>query len=370
MRKAVFAAVPLLVLIVLAETAARIWALADPQLFTRPLPEEEGGLFVDDPDLFWRLAPDLNIDYRGNRVRTNAQGLRSPPLSERTPDEFRILSLGESTTFGTGVENAQTYSARLEAHLNAMQDQHRVRVLNAGTPAHSSYQFATYLREEGLELEPDLVLLYSEVNDYLPASLRDSSHNEVGVARSDAELAAARGSALRRWLETNSALYRALSFARARRAIARFETHEVENPMDDIGLPSIGLRPRVFEREEGSPELAPAGISEQRLPPRVKPDERVAHLQAIAEICRENDIALLVIHPAYRQTRPHECALTRLVREQGIDTLEAYPVLHPDPATPGALYRDQFHPTRRGHERLARALARKIARGPLATLEP
>ena len=266
MRKAVFAAIPLLVLIVLVESAARLWAQAEPQLFTRPLPEEEGGLFVDDPALFWRLAPNLDIEYRGNRVRTNAHGLRSPALREKHPHEYRILSLGESTTFGTGVEDAHTYSARLQWHLNRMQEDRVIRVMNAGTPAHSSYQFSTFLRERGLPLEPDLVLVYSEANDYLPASLRDSSNNEVGVALSDAELAAARGSTLRRWLETHSAFYRALAFARARSAIAQFESNEVENPMDGIGLPSIGLKPRIFEREAGSDAVAPAAISEQQLP--------------------------------------------------------------------------------------------------------
>ncbi len=347
-------------LVALLETGARLWYLSDPQLFTRPLPEEEGGLFVDDALLFWRLAPNLDLDYRGNRVRTNRDGLRSPPVPERHPSEFRILSLGESTTFGTGVEDHETYSARLEDLLAASQTSRSYRVLNAGTPAHSSYQFQAYLRNHGFEHQPDLVLLYSEVNDYLPASLRDSSNNEIGVSLSDAELAVARGSTIQRWLETHSAFFGALRFARARNQLAQFHAGSAKFPMRDIGLPSIGLKPRLFEREAGSTGLTRSKIREGQLPPRVRSQERRDHLHAIANACEAQDVALLVIHPAYRDTRPHDCELTRFVETRGVAMLDAYPVLHPSDVEAGALYRDLFHPNREGHERLSQALAQRV----------
>lgn len=360
MKRFVFAGIPLLVVALLLESGARVWALADPQIFTRPLPEEEGGLFRDDPLLFWRLAENLDIDYRGNRVRTNALGHRSPELGARERNEYRILSLGESTTFGTGVEDGETYSARLEAHLNRIQRERKVRVLNAGTPAHSSYQFQRYLRERGVALEPDLVLVYSEINDYLPASLRDSSHHEIGVSLSDAELASSRGSTLRRWLETNSAFYRALSFARARSRIAQFDAGTTGDPLQAIGLPTIGLKPRLFERRGEGPYFEPAGVAENRLPPRVRPHERIAHLEAIAQTCEENDIELLLIHPAYRHSRPHECPLTQFADERGVPLLEAHSVLHPEAREPEGLFLDLFHPDPEGHIRLGRALAETI----------
>src|SRR5262245_5960375 len=78
------------------------------------------GLDVSDPDLFWRYRPHQDLQWKAIRVRTNAFGLRDRERSvAKPPGVFRILSLGESTTFGDQIDATQTYSYLLEEMLNA-----------------------------------------------------------------------------------------------------------------------------------------------------------------------------------------------------------------------------------------------------------
>lgn len=217
----------------------------------------------------------------------------------------------------------------MQHYLERSDPSHNYRVLNAGTPAHSSFQFLNYLRERGLALEPDLVLLYSELNDYLPSSLRDSTNNELGVTMSDRELHSAKSSILYNELEAHSAFFRAVTYSRARSSIARFQADQVSNPLVTISLPKIGLRPRLFEQRDGASQLTRAGSEETALPSRVSPKERRENLEVIAAFCREHEIRLLLIHPSYRMSKAHECLLTAFCSEEKVPMLDAREFLHP-----------------------------------------
>jgi hypothetical protein len=133
--------------------------------------------------------------------------------------------------------------------LNEALPERHVTVANAGVPAWSSFQSLKYLELRGLELEPDLVLFYHELNDYLPSSLRDSSNNEIGALQTDRELYDSRLQRTRRAFFERSALFRFLSYQIARLRIAGFGTADFDNPLLDIGLPDIGLAPRLKQRD-------------------------------------------------------------------------------------------------------------------------
>jgi hypothetical protein len=66
-----------------------------------------GNLEVYDPDprLYWRLRPNQNCYTKVNhqRVRINSLGTRGPEFQpSKPPQTIRILSLGDSRTFGWG----------------------------------------------------------------------------------------------------------------------------------------------------------------------------------------------------------------------------------------------------------------------------
>src|SRR5689334_22432987 len=118
-----------------------------------------GHLEIYEPDakLYWKLKPNQDcftkIDHKP--VHVNAQGTRGPEFAQNTPaNTIRILSLGDSRTFGWGLADEETYSRRLEKLLQQrFGDGKRVEVINAGVNAWSYPQIAVYLRDVGLRFK-------------------------------------------------------------------------------------------------------------------------------------------------------------------------------------------------------------------------
>jgi len=125
-------------------------------------------------------------------VHVNALGLRGP---ERTvgkpPNRARILVLGDSFAFGFGVAQDETFSAELERQLG--ERGLRVEVLSSGVPGWSLDNELVYLRTQGFDLEPDLILLASCEND-----LSDLAWNRLTL---DAERLPLRVEATRRMID-------------------------------------------------------------------------------------------------------------------------------------------------------------------------
>jgi lysophospholipase L1-like esterase len=124
-----------------------------------------GNLEVYDPDpkLYWRLKPNQNCFTKVNHqpVRINSLGTRGPEFQPSKPEQtIRILSLGDSRTFGWGLSEHETYSARLGQMLQEkLGAGKRVEVINAGVNGWAFDQMNVYFREIGLRYHPDLVIV-------------------------------------------------------------------------------------------------------------------------------------------------------------------------------------------------------------------
>jgi len=134
--------------------------------------------FELDPDLIYRLRPHNVVTWQAAEFtetsRTNALGMRGPEVGAKRPDEHRVLALGDSFTYGHGVQDDEAYPAVLEALLRAAG--HDATVLNAGVPGYSSDQsYARFVRD-GLAVRPDLLLVgihCSDVSDNFERPLYD-----------------------------------------------------------------------------------------------------------------------------------------------------------------------------------------------------
>ncbi len=126
-----------------------------------------------DPLLFWRLRPGSK--FQGDML--NSLGLRGPEVADKTADEFRVLSLGESTTYGWKIPYELCYSARLETRLRA---HGHARVINAGFPGYTVFQGRVFLEHRGLALSPDAVLLYFGFNDFQNVAFRQERDSRAG----------------------------------------------------------------------------------------------------------------------------------------------------------------------------------------------
>jgi lysophospholipase L1-like esterase len=81
-------------------------------------------------------------------------------------DDTIVLSLGESTTYGSGVSKDETYSALLGVSLRARDAARRYRVLNLGWPHAISNDIAACLDDALRALRPAIVLVNAGHNDH------------------------------------------------------------------------------------------------------------------------------------------------------------------------------------------------------------
>ena len=132
---------------------------------------------VPDPNLSFVHEPNTHAFLMGQDVKINSLGLRDReiPLT-KSPGTYRILVLGDSTTFGWGVSFDDTASKILEKKLNAQQipGYERFEVINAGVGNYDTVQEVTYYKTRGRELHPDMVILVYFINDPEPVPRQKS----------------------------------------------------------------------------------------------------------------------------------------------------------------------------------------------------
>jgi lysophospholipase L1-like esterase len=92
------------------------------------------------------------------------------------PGIYRIIALGDSLTYGYGIEEKDTYPRVLETLLN---DTFRVEVLNLGVSGAQSEDIYNTLREKLPELKPNLVIYGMCVNDFLPSKVGQYDNNRA-----------------------------------------------------------------------------------------------------------------------------------------------------------------------------------------------
>ncbi|MGQ0812212.1 MAG: SGNH/GDSL hydrolase family protein [Nitrospiraceae bacterium] len=119
---------------------------------------------ISDPALVFRHRPFWKATYQGVEVRFNEFGLRDEPIGPKMASEYRVLILGDSVPFGWGVQQEQTFPAKLQQILTIRSGQ-PVRVINGGVAGYNTVQEYTFLEKQGLSFEPDLILLFYHSND-------------------------------------------------------------------------------------------------------------------------------------------------------------------------------------------------------------
>ena len=348
-KKALFALIPVTALFLFTEAVVRVVGLAGPESAAQVLPV----IAHPDEDLFWSHRPNQHMLYMTATVTTNGLGLRGAEIKPKRQDEFRILSLGESTSFGLFVNDDETYAAVLQRQLNDRLETDRFNVINAGIGAYTSFQSLTYLTLRGLDLEPDLVLFYHEYNDYLPTVVRDSMNNPIGLSLTDKQRHDAGHRKLHRKLLGTWATYRFVHLALAKWKIHRFE---------QAALAQGPGHWRTMTR---------SGVTMDH-PLRVSLAERIDNFNELLDLARERNFKLVIIHPSYRNTIRHECELTDFCRDRQVSMFEAHDSLHPQGVDLSELFvrDDAVHPNAAGHRRIGEALGTFLIENKLVPANP
>lgn len=345
----VFSLILALLLLVGMEFAVRLTSWDRESLHAPLLPalsKQFQSVHQNDPLLFYSLKPNTTGRFNNVTVTTNSLGLRSREIGPKEPNEFRILSLGESSAFGAGVQSQDSYVERLEKHLNEVSHGEKYRVINAAVSAYSSFQSRTYLEHRGLLLKPDVVFIYHELSDFLPTTNRESlAPDRLGLPLSDKQLFESQGQSLNRRLLEWSALYRLVNKLSTEYRLDRLQHSGKTEAAEHIHVP-----PTLNEVS------TPEGVRALNLPARVPPADRRENLEKILALCKANGVQLVVLHPSYSESDRHECDLTAFCREFNVPMFDVYDCLHPAGAPAGAMYWDLWHPNAKGHACIAEGL--------------
>ena len=114
------------------------------------------------------LTPNATTVYRGlyeksdteTLWRINAQGLRADnAIQEKPAGVFRILTYGDSETFGWSVDLDKTWQRQME------QIDKNIQVINLGVPGYNIENIANHVEKTLLNFEPDLVIYLFNKND-------------------------------------------------------------------------------------------------------------------------------------------------------------------------------------------------------------
>jgi len=103
---------------------------------------------------------DVKIDY-------NTKGFRGDDFTDKKiQDEFRIITVGGSTMFGSGNSSDQTtIPGILEKMINYNNPDLKIQVINAGIQGASSFTELELIKNKLTDYEPDLIIVYDGWND-------------------------------------------------------------------------------------------------------------------------------------------------------------------------------------------------------------
>lgn len=153
------------------------------------------GTYLWDRHLFYRLRPNVSVsltdamappgirERTGWTLDTNGRGYRGREGRYGDhPGVYRIVALGDSSTFGWGVEAGEAYPARLEEELRRRHPDRRIEVLNLGVCGYSSFQGLVLLRREALRYRPDMVTISYGSNDWsrVPEPFHEAYERNAG----------------------------------------------------------------------------------------------------------------------------------------------------------------------------------------------
>lgn len=176
-RACLFGLAALATALVLTELAIRLVGFRLPPR----MPVEKTGLLVQpneerSPGIGLLLKPGARATtfYPGAEPGTgheisyaiNALGFRGPPFPKKKPKGlYRIALIGDSVTYGTGINYEDTIASRLQGLFDERLPGAAVQVINCGVPSTNTGQQVQSCRRRVLNIDPDLVLIIATIVD-------------------------------------------------------------------------------------------------------------------------------------------------------------------------------------------------------------
>ncbi len=191
----------------------------------------------DDPAISYELKPNLSEEAFRTIIVTDRRGFRS---EEVHPGKPTIALLGDSITFGYGLENEQTLAAKLNGLLEK-----KFNVVSGAAPGYTLGQEAAVYRKKIEPLHPDtlvLVFYWNDLSDTETALLDDEGNLQPpGWTPSEPRCHPLDTGPLghlpgRCWLDLHSAFYRTIKkVIIARTELGNLKAQETEYRQNAFG---------------------------------------------------------------------------------------------------------------------------------------
>jgi lysophospholipase L1-like esterase len=325
-------------LLLMAEASIRIWALYFRTSYER-YNARTGRL---------ELRPGIRYtNSYGEEFRINSKGFVGPEFDALPgPDVYRIMALGDSCTFGTGLWRV-SYPGVLQRLLDGGESSRRFEVINAGIEGYNSTFALERIRDELLQYRPHLMLLYIGWNDLM--KIDPSREFEVDQYR---------------WLATMLdasylvKAYKKLLFVNVRPLVLRPPTAEA--PGDREAFDHFTPRRYRSNLEEMIRLLRQHDVAVLlvTLPTVVQPGMANEDLQEAQVFFPYFSGAygvsrFLSLHRAYNKT------IEDVARQEGAELLDLARMFEALPERT-SLFWDTMHPSKKGHAAIAETLFSRI----------
>ena len=126
--------------------------------------DEERAKSTFNPASIFEPHPFSAYSANPQHLDHNAQGFRAEKEKLYTDDEFNVVCLGGSSTYGTRVYLEDSYPYQLEQKLSEQTDRN-VTVINAGLGGYSTPNIISLLSLRVVHLKPRVVIFYVGFND-------------------------------------------------------------------------------------------------------------------------------------------------------------------------------------------------------------
>jgi lysophospholipase L1-like esterase len=150
------------------------FAVFNPQLSPQlnPNRDNEFTFYQYDETLGWKNMPNaegmLKMPDSTTHIKINSKGLRDKSYGYKKPEGImRIVVLGDSFTWGYGVEDKERYTEILEDGLLE-----NIQVINMGVTGYGTDQEFHTLKNEGVKYNPDLVIIAFQIG----TDISDNTH--------------------------------------------------------------------------------------------------------------------------------------------------------------------------------------------------